>query len=84
MNIHAFNLCANNTNKYTMCNVYMQVNAKYFDQYDAWSQDFPGVQLINDGTMCNEERLGAVATIQLAVSAAALRDHVIVIGGSVL
>lgn len=59
----------------------VQVNARHFDQFEAWRKDFPAVELLCDGTTCNEERQGAVGTIQLAVSRWDIQDHLIVIGG---
>ncbi len=60
-----------------------QVNAKYYDQFSSWSKEFSQVQLVCDGTNCNEERLGAVACIELAVRHFNIQDNLIVIGGYV-
>ena len=57
------------------------MNAKYFDQFDSWSKEFTTVQLVCDGTHSNEERLGAVACIQVAVAHFAIEEDIIVIGG---
>jgi len=39
------------------------------------------VKLLNDGSTCNDNRLGAVACIELAVSTFNITDDLIVIGG---
>lgn len=57
------------------------MNAKYYDQFDSWSKEFNTVQLVCDGTHSNEDRLGAVACIQVAVAHFAIEDDLIVIGG---
>ena len=43
--------------------------------------DFPNVHLVNDGTTSNEERLGAVACIELAIRQGGIQDDLVVIGG---
>lgn len=59
------------------------MNAKYYDQFAVWSKAFPQVQLVCDGTTSNQERLGAVACIELAVRHFPIQDDLIVIGGYV-
>lgn len=58
-----------------------QVNAKYYGVFDLWSKEFPTVQLVCDGSHNNEERLGAVACIQVAVAHFNIEEDLIVIGG---
>ena len=43
--------------------------------------DHPQVQLVSDGSHSNEERLGAVGCVDLAVRHFQVRDDLIVIGG---
>ncbi|KAK3568717.1 hypothetical protein QTP86_013871 [Hemibagrus guttatus] len=64
--------------------VFVVTNAHYHEAFQLWAQDFPSVQVLNDGTRNNEERLGAVACLQLAVNHFAVHDDVIVIGGDTL
>jgi len=59
-------------------------NALFHDQFVKWSESWPEVRLICDGTFSNETRLGAVACIQLAVDAFAIQDDLLVIGGDTL
>ncbi|XP_076858464.1 uncharacterized protein LOC143512257 isoform X2 [Brachyhypopomus gauderio] len=64
--------------------VFVVTNARYHDDFQKWAQEFPNVRVLNDGTRNNEERLGAVACLQLTVKHFAVDDHVIVIGGDTL
>ncbi|MCI4378822.1 hypothetical protein PGIGA_G00220030 [Pangasianodon gigas] len=64
--------------------VFVVTNALYHEAFQLWAQEFPTVQVLNDGTRSNEERLGAVACLQLAVNHFAVHDDVIVIGGDTL
>ncbi len=60
------------------------MNAKYYDQFKSWSEDYPQVKLVCDGTTINEERLGAIACIQLAIKHFDIQEELMVIGGYVL
>ncbi|XP_027023925.1 uncharacterized protein zgc:136439 [Tachysurus fulvidraco] len=64
--------------------VFVVTNALYHEDFQLWAQEFPSVQVLNDGTRNNEKRLGAVACLQLAVNHFAVHDDVIVIGGDTL
>ncbi|TSW62335.1 Mannose-1-phosphate guanyltransferase beta [Bagarius yarrelli] len=65
--------------------VFVVTNALYYEAFQLWAQDFPSVHVLNDGTRNNEERLGAVACLQLAVNQFAVNDDdVIVIAGDTL
>ena len=57
------------------------MNASNHDQFQKWSGAYPQVKVVNDGSTCNEERLGAVGCIELAVRHFEVQDHLIVIGG---
>ena len=59
------------------------MNAKYYEQFKSWSADFPSVELVCEGSHSNEERLGAVACIQVAVKHFSIEEDLIVIGGYV-
>lgn len=63
------------------CEVFVVVNDSNRDSFVKWSKDYPLVQLVSDGTSCNEERLGAVGCLHLAVQHFKISDHLIVIGG---
>ena len=57
------------------------MNASNYDQFKHWAADFPQVKLVNDGSTCNDNRLGAVACIELAVSTFNITDDLLVIAG---
>jgi len=56
-------------------------NAKFYDDFVAWSRRHPGVTVINDGTMDNAQRLGAIRDIEFGIRTAQLRDHLLVVAG---
>lgn len=64
--------------------VYVVTNDLYHDAFQLWAKEFPNVQVITDGTKKNEDRLGAVACLQLVVKLCAVDDHLLVIGGDTL
>ncbi|XP_012697789.2 glucose-1-phosphate adenylyltransferase 2 [Clupea harengus] len=64
--------------------IFVVTNALYFEDFQAWAQEFPNVKILSDGTKTNEERLGAVACLQLTVKHFSVEDHVIVVGGDTL
>lgn len=64
--------------------VYVVTNALYCAAFEEWAKQFSNVKIISDGTRKNEERLGAVACLQLAVKHFQIEDHVIAIGGDTL
>ncbi|KAJ8012880.1 hypothetical protein DPEC_G00047470 [Dallia pectoralis] len=64
--------------------IYVITNALYHKAFEKWAMDFPNVKVLNDGTRSNEDRLGAVACLQLTVKHFKIEDHVIVIGGDTL
>ena len=59
------------------------MNVKYYGKFESWSKEFSQVQLVCDGSSSNEERLGAVACIQVAIQQFQIQDDLIVIGGYV-
>ncbi len=61
----------------------LQVNALFHDQFKRWSADYPTVHLVNDGSTCNDDRLGAVACIELVIRECGIDDDLIVVGGYV-
>uniref|UniRef100_A0A1A7Y2I5 Nucleotidyl transferase domain-containing protein n=1 Tax=Iconisemion striatum TaxID=60296 RepID=A0A1A7Y2I5_9TELE len=64
--------------------IYVVTNALYLDAFEEWASDFTNVQILSDQTKTNEERLGAVACLQLAVKHYNIQDHVVVVGGDTL
>uniref|UniRef100_A0A8C7GF14 Zgc:136439 n=1 Tax=Oncorhynchus kisutch TaxID=8019 RepID=A0A8C7GF14_ONCKI len=64
--------------------VFVITNALHHKAFEEWALDFPNVKVLSDGTKSNEDRLGAVACLQLTVKHFKIEDHVIVIGGDTL
>ncbi|CAB1447129.1 unnamed protein product [Pleuronectes platessa] len=64
--------------------VYVVTNALYRAAFEEWAAHFTNVQIVSDQTRSNDERLGAVACLQLAVKHFKIEDHVIAIGGDTL
>ncbi|XP_071777778.1 mannose-1-phosphate guanylyltransferase catalytic subunit beta [Centroberyx gerrardi] len=64
--------------------IYVVTNALYQAAFEGWAAEFSNVKILSDQTRSNEERLGAVACLQLAVKHFKIEDHIIVIGGDTL
>uniref|UniRef100_A0A3P8NE98 Nucleotidyl transferase domain-containing protein n=1 Tax=Astatotilapia calliptera TaxID=8154 RepID=A0A3P8NE98_ASTCA len=64
--------------------IYVVTNTLYLRAFEEWATNFTNVQILSDQTTSNDERLGAVACLQLAVKHFNIEDHVIVIGGDTL
>ena len=58
-----------------------QVNEINKESIQKWATDYPNVKLVSDGTTCNEQRLGAVACMELAINHFKVQDDITVIGG---
>ncbi|XP_018590952.1 uncharacterized protein LOC108924215 isoform X2 [Scleropages formosus] len=64
--------------------VLVVTNSHYLEAFEKWAAQFPNVKVLSDGTTSNEERLGAIACLQLVIKHFKIEDHVIVIGGDTL
>ncbi|XP_018552231.1 uncharacterized protein zgc:136439 isoform X1 [Lates calcarifer] len=64
--------------------IYVVTNALYHAAFEEWAAHFTNVKILSDQTRNNDERLGAVACLQLAVKHFEIDDHVVVIGGDTL
>ncbi|KAL0075206.1 secreted nucleotidyl transferase [Phycomyces blakesleeanus] len=67
--------------------IYLVTNAASYSVFVSWANrhQVPLVNVFNDGTMSNEDRLGAVPDINLAVKHFGLgQDSVLVVGGDTL
>ncbi|XP_028249869.1 uncharacterized protein LOC114426568 [Parambassis ranga] len=64
--------------------IYVVTNALYHAAFEEWAAHFTNVKVLSDQTRNNDERLGAVACLQLAVKHFNIEDHVVVIGGDTL
>ena len=62
--------------------VYLVTNARFYPQFVAWADitaNADRVTILNDGTLNNEDRLGAIADLQFAISQATIADDVLVL-----
>ncbi|XP_061774725.1 glucuronokinase with putative uridyl pyrophosphorylase [Nerophis ophidion] len=66
--------------------VYLVTNADKYKHFERWAtaSDFPVENIINDGSTTLEDRLGAVADLELAIRSRKLQDDVMVIAGDML
>jgi glucose-1-phosphate thymidylyltransferase len=57
-------------------------NHKFYDNFLEWSKSkTQNIVVIDDGTTCNENRLGAVKDIQFAIESLSIDDDVLVLAG---
>jgi glucose-1-phosphate thymidylyltransferase len=62
--------------------VYVVTNAKFADRFREWAESYPAdVVVINDGTTSEEDRLGAIGDLRLAIESEGLDDDLIVAAG---
>uniref|UniRef100_A0A673BXU6 Glucuronokinase with putative uridyl pyrophosphorylase n=1 Tax=Sphaeramia orbicularis TaxID=375764 RepID=A0A673BXU6_9TELE len=61
--------------------VYLVTNADKYKHYERWAtaNDFPVENVINDGSTTIENRLGAVADLELVIRQSKLQDDIIVV-----
>ncbi len=56
-------------------------NRRYAAHFAAWAENRPNVTVLDDGTLSNETRLGAVRDLQFAVDALHLDEDLLVMAG---
>ncbi|XP_032879670.1 glucose-1-phosphate adenylyltransferase-like isoform X1 [Amblyraja radiata] len=64
--------------------IYVITNDLYYGHFEDWAKEFQQVKVVNDGTRSNEERLGAIACLQLVITQFNIIDHILVLGGDTL
>ncbi|XP_076011962.1 glucose-1-phosphate thymidylyltransferase [Genypterus blacodes] len=64
--------------------IYVVTNALYHAAFEDWAAQLSNVTIVSDQTRTNEERLGAVACLRLAIKHFQIDDDIIVIGGDTL
>lgn len=65
-------------------NVYIVTNQKFYAAFAEWYSKFTSqkkIELINDGTLTNETRLGSIRDIQLTITEKNIEDDLMVMGG---
>jgi len=64
--------------------IYVVTNEKFSKPFAAWAADTPcrkPITSINDGTLSNDDRLGAIGDINLAVDKHQIDDSMLIVGG---
>ncbi|HEY6150312.1 MAG TPA: nucleotidyltransferase family protein [Gaiellaceae bacterium] len=62
--------------------VYVVTNAKFAERFREWSASYPAdVVVLDDGTTSEDDRLGAIGDLQLAIESEGLDDDLIVAAG---
>jgi glucose-1-phosphate thymidylyltransferase len=64
--------------------IYIVSNAKFHKQFESWASTYSGpnaIEVLNDQTTSNEDRLGAIADIDFAVRHANIREDLLVLAG---
>jgi glucose-1-phosphate thymidylyltransferase len=64
--------------------IYVVTNAKFFENFVSWaagSRYSSKIGIINDGTLSNETRLGAIKDLNLVITGKAIDDDVLVVAG---
>lgn len=61
--------------------VYLVTNNKYFSNFEEWHKNYKGrlnIEILNDMTNCNEERLGAIGDIILTIDHFGIDDDLLI------
>ena len=62
--------------------VYVVTNAKFAERFREWAESYPAdVVVLDDGTTSEEDRLGAIGDLELAIESEGLDDDLIVAAG---
>ena len=64
--------------------IFIVSNDKYFENFDEWVKGFESkipINVLNDGTKSNEDRLGQIGDIQLAIEEFASEEDLLIISG---
>ena len=63
---------------------YVVTNEKFFSHFQVWLGNFSrnaNIELINDGTTSESDRLGTIGDIQLAIAGKKIDDDLLIVGG---
>jgi len=64
--------------------IYVVTNAKFFPHFQYWLQSYNSlkeIKILNDGTLNNDDRLGAIGDINFTISKMKINDDLLVIAG---
>jgi glucose-1-phosphate thymidylyltransferase len=68
----------------TIGQVFIVTNEKFYSNFLEWREGFKtrlDVEVINDGTTCNEDRLGAIGDINFVIKTQNIRSDLLIVGG---
>ena len=64
--------------------IYVVTNNRFFKNFEEWASKHPAskkISVINDKTLTNEDRLGAIGDMQLVIKEAKINDDLLIIAG---
>lgn len=64
--------------------IYVVTNDKFHKQFEQWAEDFSykkPIEIINDGTLNNDDRLGAIGDMNFVIESKNIQDDLIVMAG---
>jgi glucose-1-phosphate thymidylyltransferase len=61
--------------------VHVVTNARFADDFHRWAEGHDGVEVHDDGTLSNDDRLGAIGDIAFTIDAAGIDDDLLVVAG---
>lgn len=64
--------------------IYVVTNSRFYNNFKTWSSGYGGkkkITVINDNTLTNEERLGAIGDIELVIKKAKIGDDLVIAAG---
>lgn len=64
--------------------IFIVTNQKFFNQFQCWLDNFPclkPIQLLNDGSTNEKDKLGAIRDLALVLAKENINDDILVIGG---
>lgn len=64
--------------------IFIVTNNKFFNHFNEWLNNYKTnipIKVLNDGTLTNETRLGAIGDINFAIKKENIKDDILVVGG---
>ncbi|RJP58020.1 MAG: nucleotidyltransferase family protein [Candidatus Auribacter fodinae] len=64
--------------------IYVVTNDKFHHQFEQWAEKFAyhkPIEIINDGTLSNDDRLGAIGDINFSIQQKKINDDLLVVAG---
>jgi len=64
-----------------MGEIIIVTNSKFYEDFNNWAEGKEGIQILNDGTTSNEDRLGVVDDIIFAIEKDNITEDLLIVGG---